>query len=52
MSFKEWSAAQDAAGKSPAGDKVKAAQAIEKPAVQPGQTPVKPAVQAPPASKS
>ena len=51
MSFKEWSAAQDAAGKSQADDKVKAAPATATPAVQPDQTPTKPAVQTPPATK-
>ena len=52
MSFKKWSAAQDAAGKSHADDKVEVAPATAKTTVLPDQAPAKPAVQTPPATKS
>jgi hypothetical protein len=52
MSFKKWSVVQNATRKSQADDKVKAAPAIATPAVQPEQTPAKPVVQTPTATKS
>jgi hypothetical protein len=52
MSFKTWSAAQDAPGKSQANDKAKTAPAVAQPAAQPDKIPEKPVTQGPAPKKA
>lgn len=52
MSFKTWSAAQDAPGKKQADDKATVAPAVAKPAAQPTELPEKSSVQGSPETKT
>ena len=52
MSFKTWSAAQDARGESQADDKAMPAPAVVEPTVQPDNMPDKSPIEAPPANKA
>ena len=51
MSFKTWSAAQDARGKNQADDKTKAAPTLAEPVAQPENMPEKSPIQPPPENK-